>query len=188
MSIAAALAADKDAPQFRAGPAAGYPSHQTNAKVTIGVEPYSSGEKVRSAFGKLDPYQHGILPVLLVIQNDSAKTLRLERMKVEYIGPNRDRIEATPARDVRYLNGPNRPGVVVGPTGAPKIGKQKKNPLDVWEIEGRAFAARMLPPGQGASGFYYFQTGLQRGATFYITGISEADTGDELFYFEIPLP
>jgi hypothetical protein len=73
-----------------------------------------------------------------------------------------------------------------GPTGKPKILK-RKNPFDAWEIEGRAFAAKMLPAGESASGFFYFQTGMQRGAKLYLTGIAEADTGRELFYFEVPL-
>jgi hypothetical protein len=45
----------------------------------------------------------------------------------------------------------------------------------------------MLPPGQSASGCLYFQTGLQRGASLYLSGITEAGTGKELLYFEIPL-
>ena len=77
--------------------------------------------------------------------------------------------------------------MIGGPGGSrPKI-ISKKNPLDAWEIEGRAFSAKMLPPGQSASGFLYFQTGLQRGATIYLSGFTEAATGKELLYFEIPL-
>jgi hypothetical protein len=75
---------------------------------------------------------------------------------------------------------------MTGPTGSAKVLK-KKNPLDAWEIEGRAFAAQMLPPGQSANGFFYFQTGLQRGATIYITGLTEAASGQELLFFELPL-
>jgi hypothetical protein len=174
------------APAFRAQPAASYRNHQTNQNVTVGVDAFSTEEKALTAFGKLNPYRHGILPVLVVIQNDSGKAIKLEKLKVEYVGPNRDKVEATPAKDVRYLTGPRQPNVMTGPTGRPKIGK-RKNPLDVWEIEGRAFAARMLPPGQAASGFFYFQTGMQGGATVYLTGMAEADTGRELFYFEVPL-
>ncbi|HWB84572.1 MAG TPA: hypothetical protein VG675_10560 [Bryobacteraceae bacterium] len=185
MSIAAAFAADKDA-SFHVGPAAGYPHRQTSAKVTIAADPYVTPEKAKMAFGKVDPYRLGVLPVLVVMQNDSDKVIRLDQIKAEYVGPNRDRVDATPAGEVRYLNGPRRPDVVVGPTG-PKVGRSKKNPLNEWEIEGRAFAAKMLPPGQSASGFFYFQTGLQHGATLYLTGLSEARTGQELFYFEIPL-
>ena len=186
MSIAAAFAADKDTATFRPPPAAGLEHRQTNAQITIGVDTYVSQDKVKTAFGKLDPYQYGILPVLVVIQNDSDKAIRLDKLTAEYVGPNRDRVDATPARDVRYLRGPERPGVITGPGGKPKI-LSKKNPLDAWEIEGRAFAAKMLPAGQSASGFLYFRTGLQRGATIYLSGLAEAATGKELFYFEIPL-
>jgi hypothetical protein len=65
--------------------------------------------------------------------------------------------------------------------------KSKKNPLDEWEVEGRALTALMLPPGQSASGFVYFQTVLQPGTTIYLSGLYEAATGKEIFYFELPL-
>jgi hypothetical protein len=182
---AAALAADKDA-KFDVRPAANYPAHQTNSKVTIGVQPFVSDEEAHPAFGKNNPYKYGILPILVVIQNDSGQAIRVDGIKVEYTVLDRTRVSATPAKDVRFLKGANKPNVVVGPTG-PKLGRQKKNPLDTWEIEGRAFAAKMIPPGQSASGFFYFQAAYQRGATLYLTGLSEAGTGKELFYFEIPM-
>jgi hypothetical protein len=187
LSIAAAMAADKDSTPFRPAAAESYEHHQTNAKVTIGVDPYVTPEKQKVAFGKLDLYSHGILPVLVVIRNDGDKTIRLDRMKVEYVGPNRNRVDATPAKDIRFLNGPNRPDIVPGPTGRPLPGRSKKNPLNAWEVEGRAFAATSLPPGESASGFFYFQAGLQPGATIYLSGLTDPSTGQELFYFEIPL-
>ncbi len=185
LSIAAAFAADKDT-AFRPGPAASYPHHQTNAQVTIAADPYISGEKLKAAFGKLDPYVYGVLPVLVVIQNDSGKTLRLKEMKAEYVSPKGDRIPATPASDVRYARPVRRPVAVPTPAGPIPV-KGKKNPLDAWEIEGRAFSAEMLPAGNPASGFLYFQTGLERGSTLYLSGITEAATGKELLYFEIPI-
>ena len=187
LSIAAAIAADKGAIAFRPAPADSYAHRQTNTPVTIGVEPYNTEDKEKTAFGKLDLYQFGILPVLVVLQNDSGGAIRLEKMKVEYVGPNRNRVEATPASEVRYLNGPRRPDVVPGPTGKPKVGRSKKNPLDAWEVEGRAFAAKILPAGEEAHGFFYFQAGLQSGATIYISGLTEASSGQELFYYEIPV-
>ena len=186
LSISAGFAADKETP-FKAAPAASYPSHQSNAQITIGVDPYVTLDKVQLAFGKLQPNHYGILPVLVVIQNDSDKAIRLDRLKAEYAGPNHERIEATPAKDVRYLKPPQRPGAIDGPAGRVKVLKSKKNPLDEWEIEGRALAARMLPPGQSASGFLYFQTALQRDATIYLNGLYEAASGKEILYFELPL-
>jgi len=186
LSISAGFAADKETP-FKAAPAGSYASHQSNAQITIGVDPFVTSDKVALAFGKLTPSQFGILPVLVVIQNDSGKAIRLDRLKVEYAGPNHDRVEATPARDVRYLRPPQRPGAIEGPAGKVKVLKTKKNPLDAWEIEGRAMSAQMLPPGQSASGFFYFQTALQPGATLYLNGLYEAASGKEILYFELPL-
>jgi hypothetical protein len=187
LSITAGLAADKETGTFRPAPAATYEHHQTNDAVTIGVEPYHTPEKQKTAFGKLDLYQHGVLPVLVVVQNDGTETLRLEGLKAEYLGPTGNHVEATPAGDVRYLNGPNRPTTLPGPPGSPLPRGIKKNPLNAWEVEGRAFAAKMLPPGQTASGFFYFQTGLQRGSKIYLSGLSGAVSGKALFYYEIPL-
>jgi hypothetical protein len=181
LSIAAAFAADKETP-FKAAPASSYAHRQTNDKVTIGVDPYSSEDKIKTAFGKLNPYQYGILPVLVVIQNDGGKAIRLDHLKAEYVGPGGDRVEATPAKEIKYLNGGKRPTTIPGP-----LTPKKKNPLDVWEIEGRALAAEMLPAGNTASGFLYFQTGLHSTATIYLSGMVEAGTNRELLYFEIPL-
>jgi hypothetical protein len=187
LSITAAFAADKQPPPFKPGPAESFANHQTNDKVTVGADPYMMGEKVKAAFGKIDPYQFGILPVLVVIQNSSDASIKLDRIRVEYVGPSHDRVYATPARDVRYSQGTDRPKAITGPPGMPSKVIKKKNPLDAWEIEGRAFAAQMLAPGQTASGFFYFQTGLQRGATIYLTGMTEAASGRELVFFELPL-
>src|SRR5689334_7743546 len=137
LSIAAALGgnkvagADKDRPKFEIGPAAGYPAHQTGGKVTIGAEASDTPEKARTAFGKLNPYQYGVLPVLVVIQNDSDQTIRLEQMKVDYVAPDGSHVDATPAADVRYLSGVRQPGVVPGPlpTSGPHISRHK-NPLN----------------------------------------------------------
>ncbi|MFB3828415.1 MAG: hypothetical protein ACE15B_16720 [Bryobacteraceae bacterium] len=186
LSITALACGGKEPPPFKAGPAASYPAHQTNAKVTIGLDPITTDEKAKPAFGKNNPYKHGVLPVLVVIQNDTGKALRTDALKLEYLGPTGGRVAATPAAEVKYVTGPRRPNVMSGPTGAPKVLK-RKNPLDTWEIEGRAWAAKMIPPGETASGFFYFETSFRPGARLYLTGLAEADTGKELFYYEIPL-
>jgi len=183
LSIAALFAADK--PKFQAGPADSYPAHQTSQKVTIAAKVFETDEQTRPAFGKNNPYKHGVLPVLVVMENNTGQTLRLDQMRVEYIRPDGAAIAATPANEVRYISGGRKPRVDIGPTGA-KVGRSK-NPLDTWEIEGRAFSAKMVPAGESASGFFYFQSGFQSSSKLYITGITEAGSGNELFYFEIPL-
>jgi hypothetical protein len=192
MSIAAALGpnkaspADKEHTKFDLAPAASCPSHQTSEKVTIGASVYDSAERAKTAFGKLNPYQYGITPVLVVIQNDSGQTIRVDRIRVDYVSPDGGHIDATPATDVRYLKGPANPQVAPAPSPIPRLGKHK-NPLDAWEIEGRAFSAKVIPAGESAGGFFYFQTGHQVNSRLYVTGIQEAGSGRELLYFEFPL-
>jgi hypothetical protein len=185
--FAVAIAADKEL-HFAPGAAANYPTRQTNDKVTIAAVPYTTGEQVRSAFGKLDPNRYGILPMLIVIQNDGGQTLRFDSMRVEYVTSDRRHVDSTAAKDVPYLSGAREPRMENGPIpGAGTHVKKIKNPLANGEIGVRAFSAPVLPPGEQASGFFYFQTGNRLGAKAYITGIKESATGKELLYFEIPL-
>ena len=188
LSIAAAPAADKNVP-FRPGPPSSCPHHQTVSELSIGAEVYADREKTKAAFGKFDPARYGILPILVVMQNDSGKALRLDHMRVEYIRPDRRSIDPIPPEDIPRLRGAKKPrmGPAPFPSPIPGIRRKPKNPLAAAEIQERAFAARMLPPHDSAYGFFYFQSANHEGATLYITGITEAATGQELFYFEIPL-
>ena len=181
----AAFAADKPA-DFKAAAAASYPNRQTVSQVTIAADPYLTEEKLKAAFGKLKLPDYDVTPILIVIQNDSDKAIRLDRMKVQVSGSDRQTIDSTPAAEVRYLNPVGRPKAIQGP-GTKVAVIHKKNPLNEWEIEGRAFAAQMLAPGQSAYGFFYFQTGLHGESTVLASGLYEAGSGKELLFFEIPL-
>lgn len=179
---------DDDKARFNAGTVADYQTRQSVDQVTIAASPFLNDEEAHRAFGKkLNPNKEGILPVLVVIQNGRGQALFLENMKVELLTPDRQRVEATPAQDVRYVAGAGRPKVSQGPIPGQQRISKKKNPLATWEIEGRAFSARMLPPKESASGFFYFRAPFRSGSQLYVTGLREASTGKELFYFEIPL-
>lgn len=186
--LAATLAADnsKDAEKFSPGPASSYPAKQTNDRVTLAAVPYDTEELARTAFGKLNPNQYGVLPVLVIIQNDTDQALKLDHLEVQYTGGEGRSLDATPADEVRTLGGVERPNVPVA-TPIP-IHRKHKNPLDVWEIDGRSFAAKLLPPHESVNGFFYFQTAHRPGSKFYLTGIKVASTGQDVFYFDIPLP
>jgi len=185
---AALMLADKDKKdngKFAPGPASSYPTKQTNDNVTVAAVAYDTEELAHTAFGKLDPNQYGVLPVLVIIQNDTDQALKLDHVEVEYTGINGRHLDATPAADVQVLGGPgNPPSIKSSPL--PNLHKHK-NPLNTWEIEGRAFAAKMLPAHEAANGFFYFQTTHRPGSSLYLTGIKQAATGKDILFFEIPL-
>lgn len=169
-------------------PAHSYPNRQTIDRVTVAADVFETEEKGKAAFGKVNPYQYGVLPVLVVIRNDTEQALSLTGMQLEYIAPDRSNIEPTPAPEVPYITGNRKRKVIQNPipTGIPTI--KGKNPLGAPEIQQRAFAAKMLPPGDSAHGFFYFQTVHRNGSRLFLRGVTEAASKRELFYFEIELP
>ncbi len=188
LSIVTAYGADKEE-KFDPGRIESFSNAQTVERLTVAAAAYSTPAETKRAFGRLNPNQHGILPVLVLMRNSGDEALTLKGMTVEYILPSRQKIEATPAREVARVRGVEQPRINRNPlpVPAPPRASIRKSPLSAWEIEGRAFAAVMLPPGETASGFFYFQTAHRPGSVLYITGIREAATRRELFYIEIPL-
>jgi len=186
MASAVSLADSKKSDgRFSPGPIASYPAKQTNDNVTVAVAAYDTEELAHTAFGKLDPNQYGVLPVLVIIQNDTDEAVKLDRLEVQYTGVDGRHVDATPASDVQVLGGPERPRM---PNGSPLPPlKKRKNPLSAFEIEGRSFAVKLLPPHESANGFFYFQTSYRPGSKFYLTGAKFAASGKDIFYFEIPL-
>lgn len=170
---------------FRAGPASSY-AHQSSGEVTVGAKPYDNQELTAEAFGKkTDFLKYGVLPVLVVIENKRPKALDLRDMQVSLVASDGRHAEAVGPEDLPFLaNHTKPPGVKpYPPIPLPK----KKNPLDTPEIVMRAFAAKMLPPGDSASGFFYFEAKPEAGDKLYLNGVRDARTQEEIIYFEFPL-
>jgi len=183
MSIALAFAA-KPEKDFHPGPPDQY-HHQANNGVTIGARYFDSLDATKPIFGKkADLNRYGVLPVLLVIQNDRKQSLDLQNLEVKLEGADSHSIIPLTASEVPFI---------AVPVNQPTIGRKSplsrghKNPLNVPEIVSRAFAARMLPAGDKASGFFYFRAASEPGMHLYVSGIYERPSGKELLYFEIPL-
>jgi len=184
LSITAALAGDKDHARFAVNAASSYPNRQTQEKITVAAAPYTTAEQASAAFGKVNPYAHGILPILVVIENGTGKTLRVA-LHSELEDLDRHHIDDMPQGDVVLFNGVRKaPGI---PNTSPIPHRKAKGPLHTWEIEGRAFSAKLIPPGESASGFIYFESSFQPGSRLVLSGLKDAATGQDYFFFEIPL-
>ena len=186
LSIATAAAADKDKGKFAPSAASSYPGHQTFEKITIAAVPFDTPERAATAFGKVNPYKYGILPVLVILQNDTGKALRLD-VTAQFIDWQNRHLEAMPPSDVVLFDGsPRQTWKVPGPSPLPIPRKPKKGPLNTWEIEGRAFTVHLLPAGESVHGFFYFETENRPGSKLYLTGIRDAASGQDYLYFEVP--
>lgn len=186
VAAVAALAATKQT--FTAGRAAAY-AHLTSEEVTIGAKPYDSPELVTTAFGKkLNLLDYGVLPVLVVVENNRSKTLDLRNLQVSLVARDGRHADAIPPDDLFSLGTPHgsrSPGGAQVPLPFPL--PKKKNPFTSPALVERSFAAKMLPPGESASGFFYFEAKSEPGDKLYLNGLEEQPGQHELLYFEFPL-
>lgn len=181
--LAAPRADDK---LFQAGKAADYP-HQSSDQVTVGAKAFDNEGLTAQAFGKrADLLKYGVLPVLVVIENRREKSLDLKDLQISLVGTDGRHVSSVDPEEVAYLGTEGRrkpPKQLPLPVPLPK----RKNPMGAPEIVGRAFAAKMLPPGDTASGFFYFEAKAEAGDRVYLNGLRDARTGHEIMYFEFPL-
>ncbi len=167
------VAADKGVP-FKPAPASEYEAKANFDQVLIAVDAFDTEEKTKTAFGKVTPNRYSVLPILLVIENNRKNPLDMRNLRVTYRPRGGQEIESTPSSEVKYEGaGPSKP----------KLPGKRGNDI----IDERAFAARMLAPGESASGFIYFLTEYHGGVTITISGLRDSVAQKDLFYTEIPL-
>src|SRR5580700_10394650 len=104
LSIAVAAAADKEKARFAPKPASTYPGHQTMSGITIAAVPYTTEEQAKSAFDKKNPYKYGILPILVVIKNDTGKAFRVN-LQTELVDVQNHHLDPMPPGDVVLFDG-----------------------------------------------------------------------------------
>jgi hypothetical protein len=172
---------------FQAGKASDY-AHQMSEQVLVGAKAFDNADLTAEAFGrKADLLKYGVLAVLVVIENKRDKSINLADLEVSLVGADGRHVAATSADDIPFIatdghRRPRQPGV-----GLPIPLPKKKNPLAAPEIAARAFAAKMLPPGDSTSGFFYFEAQPEAGDSIYLSGMKDARSGKEILYFEFPL-
>ncbi|HEX3684313.1 MAG TPA: hypothetical protein VHU83_17395 [Bryobacteraceae bacterium] len=181
VAIAAAGSNDKE---FRPGPASDY-AHQSAERVTVGAKPYNTEDLTAEAFGKkTDLLRYGVLPVLVVIENKRDKAIDLRDLEVSLVATDGRHASAVNPEDIPFLAKHGRkPPPVQTPIPLPKRG----NPLNAPSIVMRAFSAKMLPPGDSANGFFYFEARSEPGDKLYLNGMRDARSGQDILYFEFPL-
>jgi hypothetical protein len=188
LSSVALLAAD----DFRVSTADTYTAKQSQAGVVLAVKPYHTEALAKEAFGKGEPHKYGILPVLVVITSGGEAPIKLDRMHARYVpARSREGIESITAQDLFFFNPKGHEPKTRRIPGVGTMGtKVKKGPLARQEFSDREFSAPVLLPGETVSGFLYFDIGMGRdplAGAIYVAGLNNMSTGQELFYFEIPL-
>src|SRR5271165_6598824 len=170
-----------------------YPSKDAhpNEKVTVALDVYNAAPKDDIFITHYN--QEGILPILLIITNDSDRPISLKGMGAELVTAGRAKLEALDVEDVfrrvAHIQGSSNPRPI-GPITLPGGSKNKKAQQQLDEITRAHFAAEAVEPHTTRSGFLFFDVENVKqpvaGAHLYLTGVLDSK-GNELMYFEIPL-
>jgi hypothetical protein len=183
--------ASKDFSMPKTQPAAAYPAHDYHAteKVTVGLDPYDAPPKANIFvvnYRELD-----LLPILMVITNDSDQPIELSSIKPELVTGDGTKLRAASEDDIyRRISHPNASGARTPLPFPTKRVKGGVNPKELSEIESASFKAKAVEPRSSQSGFLFFDvadvSNPLRGARFYLTDVHDS-SGNALMYFEVPL-
>jgi hypothetical protein len=193
LAVATPLAclAAKEFSMPKAQPAFSFPAHDhhSNENVTIAVDPYDTPAK--NGIFVIKYSEHELLPILLIITNDSDSPIQLADMKAELV--TSDRTKLTPDNEddiVRRISHPNASGTHYPVPFPTKKAKGGVNSKEMDEIQSAQFRAKAVEPRSSQIGFLFFDvsdiSNPLAGAKFYLTGVRNS-SGNELMYFEVSL-
>lgn len=171
-----------------------YPAHDASEKekVAIAADPYDLPDKAQRVF-RIKYQDEDLLPVLLVITNDSGQPVALSGMQVELVTRKRVKIQPAAEDDIlrRIARQPmkgDQPSA--NPLPFPRKVKTSVKPQEREEIRDSRFAAKAVEPHATQAGFLFFDVeGIDdplAGAHLYISGLRNSQ-GQELIFFDIPL-
>jgi hypothetical protein len=185
-----AHAADKKAPPAK--PAAEYAANDTHPDehVTIAAEPCDDPKQC--PFFRLAYIQHGLLPIRVVITNDSDRALSLEDARIQFISANNDKIPAATEDDInRRLFDFRSTQPIHIPLDPFPI---KRTPVDkkvTQDDDDFGFKSSRVQPHSTLAGYLFYDIKdlddpALKHAELYVKMIHTLDGTDELFAFTIP--
>ncbi len=168
--------------------------------LTISVDPYTTAERYKEAFGKNSMYDSGIIAVQVYCRNDNDLPIRINFESLELLIslPGHDRQHLTPLtpEDVanRALLKANANPTV--PSHLPLPGLRKSGPGKAWNemvsyLHSVEFPTDVLPPRATTHGFLFFDMnhdfGAIRDAHLYIPDVWFMTNKKALLFFDVDL-
>jgi hypothetical protein len=189
LSPALARAGEKSAPPAKpAGQYAANDSHP-DEHVTIAAEPCDDPKQC--SFFRLPYIQHGLLPVRVIITNDSDRALALDDARMQFITADNDKIPAATEDDInrRLFTIKSAEG-----TKIPLIPITIHHPVDkkiVQDDDEFGFKGTTVNAHSTLAGYLFYDIKdlddpALKGAELYVKMIHTLDGKRELFAFSIP--
>lgn len=179
---------------------AGTLSHDRHDGLTIIVDPYTDPARAKEKFGKANPLEAGILPLEVIMQNDTALPIRvtLNTIQLEV------RLRNGGRQDIDWLSAEETAVLIAHPGGNPNSPGQRRLPvplgIPVGDKKAEKFAAVLrpftldadiVPPNGKIQGFLYFNLGremeLAAKASLYVPDLVIVPSNKVMIFFDVPL-
>jgi hypothetical protein len=190
LAMKCACAADKSAPPAKA--ASEYAAHDShpNEHVTVAAEPCDDDKNC--AFFRLNYNDHGLLPIRVIITNESDQALSLDDARMQFITADNEKLPAATPDEInrRLFTIKNAKG-----TKIPIIPITVHHPVDKKILDDDrefGFKSTTVQPHSTLGGYLIYdvkeldEPALAH-AELYVKMIHTADSKQELFAFSIPL-
>lgn len=185
----AATAANASAPAL---------GHDEHGGVKISADAYSSEARAKEKFGKNNPVNVGILPVEVIIQNETDQPIRVDLTTIQLevgIGENgRQDLSPLQVEDVAQLivhpGGAVNPSVRRFPVGIP-VSNDKKVQKMADTLRGLQLNGDIIAPQGTVHGFLFFNMNrdmaLVGNSSLYVPDVVIIPQNKPLIFFEVPL-
>jgi hypothetical protein len=159
----------------------------TDEKVAIAAEPYDTLKK--EAIFRVDYLSHGVIPIRVIVTNNSDRPISLLEARIIFITAAGDRIEVAQPADVeRVISSRRHAGGESAPPNSKFVSKPGKRDIDE-DFDTFEYRALMVEPHSTRTGFVFYDISRLEhpleGAKLSLETLRNAD-GAELFEFEIP--
>lgn len=174
--------------------------HDEHDGLSISVDPYATAGRAKEKFGKANPVDIGVLPLEVIVRNDSDHPIRLNLATVQL----EVRLKNGGRQDIGWLTAEEVASAIAHPSGSPNPSARRLPPIGVplptkdKKTEKLAEILRPLtldsdvvaPKGM-IHGFLYFNLNhdmsLAPNASLYVPDAAIVPTNKALMFFEVPL-
>lgn len=179
---------------------AGMLPHDRHDGLAIFVDPYTDPARAKEKFGKASPLGAGILPLEVIMQNDTEQPIRvkLDSIQLEVRLANGSR------QDIDWLSAEEAALLIVHPNGNPSPPGQRRLPvplgIPIGDKKAEKIAAALrpftldadiVPPMGKIQGFLYFNLGrdmeVAPKSSLYVPDLVVVPSNKVMIFFDVPL-
>jgi hypothetical protein len=195
--VCASTFAQSNAPSTDAHPARAHSDQHEG--MSVSADPYSDAERSKEKFGKADPLPAGILPVEVVLRNETDQPIRIDMSTIQLVvrphdGARQDIDRLTTvevAAAIAHPEGPAPPKAPRFPVGIPRSGTDKKVEKLADFLRPLSLDADVVPPMGAIHGFLFFNLShnmsLAGTASLYLPDATVIPSKKALMFFEVSL-